>query len=63
MWIVWPAFLMAGVLEIVVFAMVDPADLHWLGSPVEMSRHGLFCFLGHHHCRWCDDDLVGQVPV
>jgi hypothetical protein len=42
MWIVWPAFLMAGVLEIVVFAMVDPADLHWLGSPVEMSRQGIY---------------------
>lgn len=26
----WPAFLAACVLELVVFAVVDPADLHWL---------------------------------
>ena len=27
MWIVWPAFLVAGVLEVLVFAMVDPQDI------------------------------------
>ena len=26
MWIAWPAFLMAGVLEVLVFAFVDPQD-------------------------------------
>jgi hypothetical protein len=26
--ILWPAFVMAGVLEILVFAQVDPAELH-----------------------------------
>ena len=36
--IVWPAFLMAAVLEIIVFAMVDPASLHWIdGAPVELG--------------------------
>lgn len=30
--ILWPAFLMAGVMELLVFAMVDPHDLHWLGG-------------------------------
>ncbi len=30
--IAWPAFLMAGVLEIVVFAMVDPGALNGLGG-------------------------------
>jgi len=30
--IVWPAFLMAGVLEVLVFALVDPADLRWFGG-------------------------------
>ena len=30
--ILWPAFLMAGVLEMLVFAVVDPADLRWLGG-------------------------------
>lgn len=42
MWIAWPAFLVAGVLEMVVFAMVDPEDLHWFGSPVEMSRQAVY---------------------
>ena len=30
--VAWPAFLVAGVLEIVVFAFVDPATLHTLGG-------------------------------
>jgi len=33
MFILWPAFLMAGALEALVFAVVDPADLHWFGGP------------------------------
>ncbi len=31
--VLWPAFLMAGVLEGLVFAVVDPADLHWFHGP------------------------------
>ena len=42
MWIMWPAFLVAGLLEILVFAMVDPQDLHWFGQPVELSRQGVY---------------------
>ncbi len=42
MWIAWPAFLMAGVLEMVVFALVDPADLHWFGQPLALSRQGVY---------------------
>jgi hypothetical protein len=30
--IVWPAFLLAAVLEIAVFAFVDPGSLHTLGG-------------------------------
>jgi len=30
--ILWPAFVMAGVLEMLVFAVVDPASLHWFGA-------------------------------
>jgi hypothetical protein len=30
--ILWPAFLMAGVLEALVFAVVDPMTLHWFGA-------------------------------
>lgn len=42
MWIAWPAFLVAGVLEMLVFAMVDPADLHWFGQPLELSRQAIY---------------------
>jgi len=42
MWIVWPAFLVAGVLEVLVFAMVDPQDIRWFGHPLEFSRQGVY---------------------
>lgn len=42
MWIAWPAFLMAGVTEMVVFAFVDPLDLHWFGQPLVLSRQGVY---------------------
>ena len=28
----WPSFLVAGVLEALVFSVVDPAGLHWFGG-------------------------------
>ena len=30
--IVWPAFLAAGVLEALVFSVLDPHELHWFGG-------------------------------
>jgi hypothetical protein len=42
MWIAWPAFLVAAVLEVLVFSVVDPLDLHWFGQPVELSRQGVY---------------------
>ena len=42
MWIAWPAFLVACILEVLVFAMVDPQDLHWFGQPIEVSRQGVY---------------------
>lgn len=30
--ILWPAFLMAGVLEMLVFVVVDPSELSWFGA-------------------------------
>ena len=42
MWIAWPAFLMAGVLEALVFAFIDPQDLHWFGQPITLSREGVY---------------------
>ena len=43
MWIAWPAFLVAGLLEMLVFAMVDPQGLHGLGGQaIEISRLGIY---------------------
>ena len=50
--ILWSAFLMAGVLEMAVFALVDPASLHWLGgqaldwSPTAVYTLAFFVFWG-----------------
>ena len=41
--ILWPAFVMAGVLEVLVFALVDPAELHGLGgSAAAWSRQTIY---------------------
>ena len=42
MWIAWPAFLVAGALEMLVFAFVDPSDLHWHGHPLDWSRQAVY---------------------
>jgi uncharacterized membrane protein YcfT len=42
MWIIWPAFLMAGVIEMLVFSMVDPEDMHWFGHQLDFSRQGIY---------------------
>lgn len=41
--ILWPAFIAAGVMELLVFAHVDPADVHTVaGAPVELSRQAVY---------------------
>lgn len=43
MGIAWPAFLLAAVLEMLVFAMVDPSDLHGFGGqPLDWSRQAVY---------------------
>jgi hypothetical protein len=32
--ILWPAFLMAGALEAMVFVVVDPHEMRWYGGPL-----------------------------
>jgi len=40
--IIWPAFLVAGLLEAVVFAFVDPQDLHWFGRDLDLSGQAIY---------------------
>jgi hypothetical protein len=42
MWIVWPAFLVAAVAEMVFFALFDPAELHLFLAPHEASREAIY---------------------
>jgi hypothetical protein len=51
MWVIWPAFLVAGVSEIIFFAVFDPFDLHFFGATLDLSREfiytmGFFGFWG-----------------
>lgn len=40
--ILWPAFLSACVFELLIFALVDPADLRWGRDGEGMSRQGIY---------------------
>jgi hypothetical protein len=43
MWIAWPAFLVAAVLEMLVFAVVDPEQLHWIGgTDLDIPRQAVY---------------------
>ncbi|WP_367848601.1 hypothetical protein [Rhodoferax sp. WC2427] len=40
--VLWSGFLGACLLEGLVFAVVDPTSLHWLGQPLDLSRQGVY---------------------
>lgn len=40
--VAWPAFLAACLLEALVFAVVDPLELHWAGAALGWSRGGVY---------------------
>jgi hypothetical protein len=42
LWVLWPSFLVAAVAELLVFAVLDPADLHVFGVPVTAGRMPLY---------------------
>lgn len=42
MCIAWPAFLVTVLLEGLVFAVIDPMDLHYVAEGFEMSRQGFY---------------------
>ena len=50
--IVWPAFLVAGVLEMLVFAFVDPLSLHGIdGSALTLSATAIYSIA--FFAFWC----------
>ena len=44
LWIVWPAFLAACALELLVFAFVDPMELQFAGRDLGWSRQAVYTF-------------------
>ena len=48
MWVLWPGFVMAIPAVGIAFTLIDPADLHLFGAPLEASRLGAYTvgFLG-----------------
>ncbi|MDB5891987.1 MAG: hypothetical protein JWP47_2818 [Polaromonas sp.] len=42
MLVVWPAFMAACMLEVLVFAFVDPRELHWFGQELQPSRQSVY---------------------
>ena len=41
-WVLWPAFLSAGVAFALVFALIDPRELRVFGSAVQISRGAVY---------------------
>ena len=42
LWIIWPAFLVAGIGTAALFSVFDPSDLYFFGTPVELSRQAIY---------------------
>lgn len=43
LYVAWPSFLVAGVIEMLVFAVFDPQDIHGLGgAAAELSRGAVY---------------------
>lgn len=41
--VAWSSFLTAGVLELLVFAVVDPGELRWFGAaPIDLSAQAVY---------------------
>lgn len=41
--VLWPAFVMAGVLEMLIFVVADPQDFAWFGgAPLGWSRQAVY---------------------
>jgi hypothetical protein len=36
-WILWPSFLVAGLVEVLFFTVINPQDLYLFGEPVNFS--------------------------
>jgi hypothetical protein len=42
MWVLWPAFLVAGIADGLMFSLFDPQDMHVFGEPVTLDRRAIY---------------------
>ena len=67
--VLWPSFLMAGVLEMIVFAFVDPAVLHGFDGlpldwpPMAIYTTAFFVFWGVIAVAGAMTELLDTSPV
>jgi hypothetical protein len=40
--VIWPAFLIAGIAELIFFSVFDPFDLHFFGATLDLSREAIY---------------------
>lgn len=59
--VAWPAFLAACLLEALVFALVDPLELHWSGTALGWSRGGVYT--AAFFAFWSISCLCGALTV
>jgi ABC-type Fe3+ transport system permease subunit len=59
--VVWPAFLGACLLEMLVFAVVDPYSLQWQGQALSWSRQGVYSLA--FFAFWAVAVLVGCLTL
>lgn len=41
-WILWPAFIVGGIAEVIFFTIFDPMEMHLFGEPIELSRVAVY---------------------
>ena len=42
LWVIWPAFLVAGVAEKLFFSLFDPSELRFFGTPAGLSPEAFY---------------------
>ena len=63
-WVLWPAFIAAGMAEIVFFTVIDPQQLYFFGQPVALSPREydlLGALLDANGAMVSRDDLLDRV--
>ena len=62
LWVAWPSFLMAGVLEMLVFSVADPAELHVFGeSLASLPATGVYTLA--FFCFWLVVALAASMTM